>query len=148
MKVKVIGNMMHVFMDFSKGDLSIVREFDPDALFLVKEKNDSKEVVFAVENSSSNAESLSQYGASFVESYVINEGDENGNGFKTGALLNIQLPSVMTNEETKEYVASMYGVGLSYLKEVEVQIKEALQRRDEFIASVAEEIDIESFSVE
>lgn len=148
MKVKVIGNMMHVFMDFSKGDLSIVREFDPDALFLVKEKNDSKEVVFAVENSSSNAESLSQYGASFVESYVINEGDENGNGFKTGALLNIQLPSVMTNEETKEYVASMYGVGLSYLKEVEAQIKEALQRRDEFIASVAEEIDIESFSVE
>lgn len=148
MKVKVIGNMMHVFMDFSKGDLSIVREFDPDALFLVKEKNDSKEVVFAVENSSSNAESLSQYGASFVESYVINEGDENRNGFKTGALLNIQLPSVMTNEETKEYVASMYGVGLSYLKEIEVQIKEALQRRDEFIASVAEEIDIESFSVE
>lgn len=148
MKVKVIGNMMHVFMDFSNRDLSIVREFDPDALFLVKEKNDSKEIVFAVENSPSKKGSLSQYGASFAESYVINEGDENGNGYKTGTLLNIQLPAAMTNTETKEYVASMYGVALSYLKEVEVQIKEALQKRDEFIASVSNEIDIESFPVE
>lgn len=148
MKVKVIGNMMHVFMDFSNRDLSIVREFDPDALFLVKEKNDSKEVVFAVENSPSKKGSLSQYGASFAESCVINEGDENGNGYKTGTLLNIQLPTAMTNTETKKYVASMYGVGLSYLKEVEVQIKEALQKRDEFIASVSNEIDIESFPVE
>lgn len=144
MKIKVVGNMLHVIMDVSTDDMVLANNFDSNALTVFEEKDGEKQEVFKVsaDTYGLGSDDISKYGAEFTQNCVLNESNATTvNDYKFGAQIAIKLPPF---QPKKEFVAECYGVQLAHLRTIENQVKDALTRRDEFVQNIANEIEIEN----
>lgn len=144
MKIKVVGNMLHVIMDVSTDDMVLAKNFDSNALTVFEDKDGEKQEVFkvSVDTYGLGSDDISKYGAEFAQNCVLNESNATTvNDYKFGAQIAIKLPPF---QPKKEFVAECYGVQLAHLRTIENQVKDALARRDEFVQNIANEIEIEN----
>ena len=147
MKIKVVGNMLHVIMDVSTDDMVLAKNFDSNALTVFEDKDGEKQEVFKVsaDTFGLGSDGISKYGAEFTQNCVLNENTATtANDYKFGAQIAIKLPPFVGLQPKKEFVAECYGVQLAHLRTIENQVKDALVRRDEFVQNITNEIEIEN----
>lgn len=146
MKIKVVGNMLHVIMDVSINDMMEAHNFDPNALTVFEEIDGDKQEVFKVSADiyGLGSDGISKYGATFTHDCVLNEAAATVDDYKFGAQISTKIGSFIGARPRNELIAECYGVRLAYLKTIENQVKDALARRDEFVQNIANEIEIEN----
>lgn len=146
MKIKVVGNMLHVIMDVSTDDMLLAKNFDSNALTVFEDKDGEKQEVFKVsaDTFGLGSDGISKYGVTFTDDCVLNGAAATVSDYKLGAQIAIKLPPFIGLQPKKELIAERYGVQLAHLRTIENQVKDALVRRDEFVQNIANEIEIEN----
>lgn len=146
MKIKVVGNMLHVIMDVSTDDMVLAKNFDSNALTVFEEKDGEKQEVFKVsaDTYGLGSNGISKYGATFTDDCVLNGAAATVSDYKFGAQISTKIDYFIGTRPRNELIAERYGVQLAHLRTIENQVKDALVRRDEFVQNIANEIEIEN----
>lgn len=142
-KYMVVGNILHVFVDFGYLEYNKAIRYDPEAATVFEQKDDMKVPVFKVAVGKS---SLSEYGATFDAVRFV--GNPDADDYKVPFQLAVELPNPMKKEEMGSYIADEYGNALHYLCVAENQIKEAVEKYDLRVNEVLDKVEVVDVNVE
>lgn len=146
MKIKVIGNYMHIIMNVSVMEMKKAGDYKEDSLFVFEENNGERVPCFGVKAGIGISQSLSKYGAHIGKDCVVNEGNEYGENSKVAAQIDVELPPMLTKDQYSEYITDHYGEAINYLKTIESQVMDALNERGEKISGISNLVEFENLN--
>lgn len=144
MKVKVVGNYMHIIMDVSVSEMKKAKQYNENSLMFFEEENGEKIPKYRVEADFGMKDSLSEYGARFGTDIIVRTSNDNETEEKYVAQLNVELPGLLTQAQMAALISDHYGKTLTYLRAIENQVKQALNERKARINSITNMIEFES----
>ena len=121
-KARILGTSVTITSAIKVADLKTLAKFKPEALKLIECVGSTKEEKFSVALGTSS--SVTKYGIVFDST--------NADGY---AEVTLQIPTSITADKRKEYVADTYGYALLNLNQLERQIAEVITETEaDFIA--------------
>ena len=142
-KFVVVGNILHVFMDVSGGDIRLAEEMNPENLSYFEEEDGVRNEKFRVKFDGMSADTLSKFGITFSGGALRNDDDSEG-----VVQSSVQLPSFMRKDEVADHIMYKYGPVLQYLNRIEAQIKNAILKYEDSVDEIRDSIEFMEVNAE
>lgn len=142
-KFVVVGNILHVFMDVSGGDIRLAEEINPENLSYFEEEDGVRNEKFRVKFDGMSADSLSKFGITFSGGALREDDDVEGL-----VQSSVKLPSFMTKDEVADHILFKYGPVLQYLNRIEDQIKRAIAKYEDDVEAIRDSIEFMEVNAE
>lgn len=142
-KFVVVGNILHVFMDVSGGDIRLAEEMNPENLSYFEEEDGVRNEKFRVKFDGMSADTLSKFGITFSGGALRNDDDSEG-----VVQSSVKLPSFMTKDEVADHIMYKYGPVLQYLNRIEAQIKNAILKYEDSVDEIRDSIEFVEVNAE
>lgn len=142
-KFVVVGNILHVFMDVSGGDIRLAEEINPENLSYFEEEDGVRNEKFRVKFDGMSADSLSKFGITFSGGALREDDDVEGL-----VQSSVKLPSFMTKDEVADHILFKYGPVLRYLNRIEDQIKRAIAKYEDDVEAIRDSIEFMEVNAE
>lgn len=142
-KFVVVGNILHVFMDVSGGDIRLAEEINPENLSYFEEEDGVRNEKFRVKFDGMSADSLSKFGITFSGGALREDDDSEGL-----VQSSVKLPSFMTKDEVADHILFKYGPVLRYLNRIEEQIKRTITKYEDDVEAIRDSIEFMEVNAE
>lgn len=142
-KFVVVGNILHVFMDVSGGDIRLAEEMNPANLSYFEEEDGVRNEKFRVKFDGMSTDSLSKFGITFSGGALRNDDDDEGI-----VQSSVRLPSFMSKDEVADHILFKYGPVLQYLNRIEAQIKNAIVKYEDSVDEIRDSIEFMEVNAE
>lgn len=142
-KFVVVGNILHVFMGVSGGDIRLAEEMNPENLSYFEEEDGVRNEKFRVKFDGMSTDSLSKFGITFSGGALRNDDDDDGL-----VQSSVRLPPFMTKDEVADHILFKYGPVLQYLNRIEAQIKNAVVKYEDSVDEIRDSIEFMEVNAE